>query len=313
MIKFINKYLSCFAVAILLLSAACEEGNNVFDQIVEVEQRGAILRTVNLISNELPIGQADGSFIVELEIQDKENGTLVSSIEVYAGFNDNTAQIGPGTNVEEQLFDTIDTSSFAIGEFGLPRFNYSVTLPELLSFVGRTEDDITGGDQFPIRFELVLTDGRRFSAADNSGTLTGSYFASPFLYSPTVICPIPEGAFTGTYALVQSTPGIFGTTFVDENVEITATGGTSRVIALTGYPQFGGFPLDFPFELICDEIKIGDLDTGLACAAPNIVYGPASVVTTYDASDDSTITLTFLEDGGGCGATTEVTFVLTKQ
>ena len=32
-------------------------------------------------------------------------------------------------------------------------------------------------------------DGRTYSFAQNSGTLTGSYFASPFLYTATIVCP----------------------------------------------------------------------------------------------------------------------------
>jgi len=307
--------MSIFSAGVVVLFSACAEGDNVFDQIVGAEQRGAVLRTVSLISNELPIGQADGNFSVELEIQDQEDGTLVNSVEVYAGFNDLTPLIGPGTNVAEQLLTTVDKSSFTIGEFGLPRFNYSVTLPELLSFVGRTDADITGGDQFPIRFELVLSDGRRFSAADNSGTLTGSYFSSPFQYNPTVICPIAEGAFTGTYALTQSNDGPLGTTFEDANVEITATGGTSRSIAVNAYPQFGGFARNFLFDLICDEIKVQDVDTGLACVAggDSVQYTAAATTTSYDPADDSVINITFTEIGGSCGADVEVSFTLTKQ
>jgi hypothetical protein len=292
--NFFQKYISIFSAGVVVLFSACAEGDNVFDQIVGAEQRGAVLRTVSLISNELPIGQADGNFSVELEIQDQEDGTLVNSVEVYAGFNDLTP---------------------LVGEFGLPRFNYSVTLPDLLSFVGRTDADITGGDQFPIRFELVLSDGRRFSAADNSGTLTGSYFSSPFQYNPTVICPIAEGAFTGTYALTQSNDGPLGTTFEDANVEITATGGTSRSIAVNAYPQFGGFARNFLFDLICDEIKVQDVDTGLACVAggDSVQYTAAATTTSYDPADDSVINITFTEIGGSCGADVEVSFTLTKQ
>ncbi len=313
--KYITNYFSILATGLILLFSACEEGDKVFDQIVEAEQRGAILRTVNLVSNELPIGQADGAFSVELEIQDQENGTLVNAVEVYVGFNDLTEEIGLGTNVPEALFETVSTAGFALGEFGLPRFSYSISLPELLSFVGRSEADITGGDQFPIRFELVLTDGRRFSAAQNSGTLTGSYFSSPFAYNPTVICPIAEGAFTGTYALVQSNPGPLGTTFEAANVEITALGGTSRSIAVNAYPQFGGFARNFLFDLICDEIAVQFVDTGLACAAggASVQYDEASTTTSYDANDDSVIEILFTEIGGSCGNDVEVTITLTKQ
>jgi len=305
------KIFSIIALSSLLLTS-CNEGDAVVDNIVDNTERGAILRTIDLISNELPIGVADGSFSVELEVQDQEQGTLINTVEVYVGFRDNTDEIGPGTNVDQSLFDTVDKSTFVTGDFGLPRFTYSVTLPEMLAFVGRTEDDITGGDQFEVRFELVLSDGRRYSFAQNSGTLTGSFFRSPFLYTPTVICPVPEGLYTGTYALVQDTPGIFGVTFEDANVEITATGGTTRTIAVNGYPQFGGFAFDFPFELICDVNKIVDYDTGVQCAAPTIMYGPAATTTMYDSTDDSTITLIFTEFGGGCGADAEVTITLTK-
>lgn len=311
----IYKFFVLAAVLSGALLASCEEGDTVFDEIRNNETRGAVLRTVNLVSNELPIGVADGNFSVELEVQDQENGTLVNSVEVFASFLDNTDLVGPGTNVDEGLIATIDKSTFTIGEFGLPRFSYSVTLPELLSFVGRTEADITGGDQFPIRFELVLNDGSRYSSDDNSGTLTGSFFSSPFRYTPTVICPIAEGAFSGSYALVQNNPGPLGTTFEDAVVEITATGGTSRSIAVNAYPQFGGFARNFLFELICDEIKVGVVDTGLACAAGGapVVYQPAATTTTYDANDDSVIEIFFTEDGGSCGAPVDVSITLTKQ
>lgn len=309
----IKNSLLVFGVALLMV--ACSDGDKVFDQVIEGEQRGAILRTIDLVSNELPIGVADGSFVVELEIQDQESGTLVEAVEVYIGFDDNTETVGPGTNVDEQLFTTVSSSSFTVGEFGLPRFTYSITLPELLGFVGRTEDDITGGDQFPVRFELVLSDGRRFSAANNSGTITGSFFASPFLYTPTVICPVPEGSFAGMYNLVQENDGPLGATFEEGTVEITATGGTSREIAVNAYPQFGGFARTFLFEMICNEYKVGDVDTGLACVAggATVLYGAASTTTTYDENDDSVIVITFTEDGGSCGSPVDVTITLTKM
>ena len=298
----------------MLFTVSCEDSDTPVDQVVAGTQRGAILRTSNLISNELPIGVDGGNFSVELEVQDSENGDLVSTVEVFVGFRDNTDDVGPGTDVDESLFGTVSSSTFTTGEFGLPRFTFTATLDELLGQVGRTADQITGGDQFTIRFELVLTDGRRYSFADNTGTLTGSFFSSPFLYTPTVICPIPEGAFTGTYTLTQDTGGIFGRTFTDGPVEITATGGTSRSIALEAYPQFGGFARNFLFDLICDNIAVQTVDTGLACVAggDTIVYDAADVTTQYDVNDDSTIVIIFNEIGGSCGAGGPVQFTLTK-
>lgn len=187
--KFTNKYTFILLAGLISLFTACEEGDNVFDQIVAAEQRGAVLRTINVTSNELPIGVADGFFGVDLEVQDQENGALSQSIEVYASFIDNTPDNGKGASSAESMVETLDVASFATGDRSLPVTSYAVTLPTLLSTTGVAEGDIDGGDQFAVRFELVLKDGRRFSAADNSGTLTGSYFSSPFTYNSTIVCP----------------------------------------------------------------------------------------------------------------------------
>ncbi|GMN07587.1 hypothetical protein MTsPCn5_29760 [Croceitalea sp. MTPC5] len=310
------KYFLGATLLTAMLFTGCDDGDQIVDQITENVQRGAVLRTVDLVSNELPIGEADGNFSVDLEVQDIENGTLVQDVEVYIGFRDNTDEFGPGTDVDEALVETISSSTFTIGEFGLPRFSYTVTLPELLSIVGRNESDITGGDQFTVRFELVLVDGRRFSFADNSGTLTGSFFSSPFLYTPTVVCPIPEGAFTGTYTSVQNTPGIFGATVRDAEAELTATSNTARSATVNLYPQFNGgagFDNSLAFDLVCDQISFIPLDTGLACAgAPTITYAPSSTITMYDPEDDSMFTLVFDVDGGTCGGSAEVSVTFTR-
>ncbi|NJB72756.1 hypothetical protein GGR42_003247 [Saonia flava] len=176
-------------VMLLLASTSCDEGDAIVDDVVDNTTRGAILRTVNVVSNELPIGEADGFFGVDLEVQDSENGALVQSIDVFANFQDNTPDNGVGATTPESFVENIASSTFTIGEFDLPRFTYQITLPELLAITGVSESDIDGGDEFRVRFELVLSDGRRFSFADNSGTLTGSFFSSPFLYGATIVCP----------------------------------------------------------------------------------------------------------------------------
>ncbi len=63
----------------VLMTYSCSEGDTVFDKIVESETRGAVLRTVEVLSNEIAIN-ADGSiaegasFGVILEEQDQEGG-----------------------------------------------------------------------------------------------------------------------------------------------------------------------------------------------------------------------------------------------
>ena len=155
---------------------------------------------MNVLSDELPIGVSDGFFGVELEVQDQENGALTQDIEVYARFIDGTPDNGKGASTEDTLIETIPSSSFTTGEFGLPRLSYSVSLGTLLSATGVDAADIDGSDQFGIRFEIVLQDGSRYSSDDNSGTLTGSFFSSPFAYTATIVCP-PKAPTPGVWTI----------------------------------------------------------------------------------------------------------------
>jgi len=311
-------------IASIFIIGACEDSDEVFDQITGNETRGAVLRTSNLISNELPIGDDSAIFEVELEVQDQENGTLVDNVEIYVGFNDNTDEVGPGTNVAEQLYATVNNSEFTVGEFGLPRFTVSITLNDMLSFVGRNSSDITGGDNFPIRFALNLTDGRRYTNTDNSGTLTGAFFSSPFLYTPTVVCPIAEDAFVGSY-VVNTDPGSGpggGAPIWDADLAVELVIGetsTQRVLEATYLPtlNIGNGPAELAFDLVCGEIVVpGDQASGLACAGNPINWGPplSSANGSYDVADDSTFTVVFNEDeDNGCGGGPDVTATLVKM
>ena len=303
-------YITILFAGIGLLAISCEESDKVVEQVVDGTERGVALRTVDLMSNELPIGDETGNFAVELEIQSEENGQLVDEVEVYVGFRDNTENVGPGTDVDETIFATIPSSEFTDGPFGLPRFNYSVTLTEMLGFVGRTDTDITGGDQFTVRFELVLSDGRRYSFADNTGTLTGSFFSSPFLYTPTVICPIDADLFVGEYSLAVTDSPLGGVPLWNDQTVTLSVGSTStqRVFEATYIEEaaIGNGPESFAFEMICGEtIALSGQGTGLACSGVDITLGPVDDTVdngTYDIEDDTTITINFIEnEGSACG------------
>ncbi|WP_100169608.1 hypothetical protein [Croceivirga radicis] len=220
-----------------LLVASCAEGDNVVDEIFDNETRGAILRTVNFETNEIPIGASDYTFEVDLEVQDQQNGTLVDAIEVYLGFVDNTFEDTENETDrivrEEVLYETLNASTFTTGEFGLPRTSFSVALPAMLSALNLEESDIfvTGGDQLRVRFELVLNDGRRYSFADNSGTLTGSFFSSPFLYTAVVVCPpLAPSAGTWTFDLQDS----YGDGWNGASLDVTIDGEVTNITMADG-------------------------------------------------------------------------------
>lgn len=202
------KLLYGLILASFFILASCEDGDNVFDEIVDQETRGSVLRTIevteNTIEYDVPTSTlTSGGFSATVEVQDQENGGLLSALEVYIGYNDNTSDKGNSTiGDDEVLIKTFSPDEGTIGEFGLPRFTYTTTAAEMQSALGLGPDEIFGGDAFTIRFEIVRTDGARYSAADNSGTLTGSYFSSPFEYTSTLVCG-PKPTQAGTWRVTM--------------------------------------------------------------------------------------------------------------
>lgn len=192
-----NKYLITLLAGVALIFSACSEGDKVIDEVFDNVTRGAVLRTVNLISSEAPFDDPEGFFALEAEIQTQEDGNNVSFVEVYTSFVDNT---GGTDSKDEALHETIEPSQFTTGEFGYPRFTSEITISEMKATLGLSDDQVRGGDQFRIRYEIVLDDGRTYSFADNTGTLTGSFFASPFLYTLELVCD-PIGPKGGVYTI----------------------------------------------------------------------------------------------------------------
>lgn len=191
-----------------MLFIACEDSDKIIDQVVEAETRGSILRTVEVTENsidyDVPTSTlVGGGFSATVEVQDQESGNLLSALEVYLGYSDNTSDRGNSTiGDDEILVRTFSPEEGTVGEFGLPRFTYTATAAEMQTALGLGPDDIFGGDAFTIRFEIVRTDGARYSAADNSGTLTGNFFSSPFEYTATLLCA-PKPTQAGTWRVVM--------------------------------------------------------------------------------------------------------------
>ncbi len=206
MSKILFKNRLIIAGVISLLFAACEDSDQVIDQITDAEKRGAIVRTIEVTENEIlydvPTSTLlGGGFSATVEVQDQENGDLLSELNVYVGYSDNTSDRGNSTIGDaETLIQTFTLADAETGEFGLPRFTFTATAAELQTATGVTGAEIFGGDAFTIRFEIVQTDGSTYSAADNSGTLTGSFFSSPFEYTSTLVC-LPKPTQAGTWTV----------------------------------------------------------------------------------------------------------------
>lgn len=308
------KHIKILLIGTLLLTTSCDEGEVIVDQVTAETERGAILRTISIDQSQIVLDLdnktlIDGGFSTTVEVQDVEDGNLVSQIEVYAGFRDNTTEKSVNSK-DEVLLGTIPSSAGVIGEFGFPRFTYSVGYEELQTAVNVSDDVLFGGDEFTVRFELVLTDGRRFSFDNNTSTLTGSFFRSPFLYTVQLICFVPDDYFVGDYSMAQTgalAPLGIDDAFSQPVVSVNANSMRSRSIEFT-YDPGGEYEASyiFTFDLICGEIQnfSGRITEGKAGCKKDENIGQKGIMNIeYDLADDSEFTIIFedFNPDGGCG------------
>ncbi|GLU43835.1 hypothetical protein [Allomuricauda sp. NBRC 101325] len=183
-----------FLLATALVAVGCEDSNLPIDEIQSNIGRGVALRTVNLVSNEFPIGDYDAALDVELEVQDSYG--VVTEMNVYGTFVDNDDV----SSVDDMLMQTFPIGDFETSQYGLPTMMYYLTQGEAISLLGLTNDQVGPFDSFSFRFELITNDGRSFSVAQNSGTLTGTFYSSPFKYDVLITCP-PKAPTAGTWTI----------------------------------------------------------------------------------------------------------------
>tara|TARA_B100000989_G_scaffold126273_1_gene93641 strand:- start:7780 stop:8700 length:921 start_codon:yes stop_codon:yes gene_type:complete len=172
------------------------------DYMLAEFDKGAALRTISQVG-EYQASNPGGSVMNwTLEPHDEQNGALTDNVEMYISYN---GSFSGQANVSELLFKTIQKSEMYEGDVGLPRFDVSLSLNEAISALGKS--GFGGGDIVSVRFVLNLTDGRSFSRTNVTGSMTGVYFRSPYLYPLIIGCEQPSGeipAQAGTYT-VQAT------------------------------------------------------------------------------------------------------------
>ncbi|MCH7524340.1 MAG: hypothetical protein IIC74_04850 [Bacteroidetes bacterium] len=174
---------------------SCEDSNNTIDEVFQFEN-GAVLRTLEVISNTLNSSDPSSFWGVEVEEQDIEDGALLKSVGVYVSLRDLTPDNGT-TVSNDNLVRTIDASEFDTNTpFGLPRITIMVTFGEAEAAMGLTSNDHAPGDIFVFELKLELTDGRIFDASSAASIITGGFFSSPFIYNALILCSPQPGVYT---------------------------------------------------------------------------------------------------------------------
>ncbi len=193
---------------------SCKDSNNTIDEVFQFEN-GAVLRTLEVLSNTLNSSEPSSFWGVDVEEQDIEDGALLKSVGVYVSIRDLTPDNGT-TSASDMFIKTLDASEFDTNTpFGLPRATILVTFAEAEAAMGLSSDDHAPGDIFVFELKLELTDGRIFDASSAASIITGGFFSSPFAYNALILCT-PE---PGTYRLEMQ--DAYGDGWQSDGMEVT--------------------------------------------------------------------------------------------
>jgi len=203
-----------YLLSFLTVFISCTESSNTIDYVLDNYQNGAVLRTITS-EGEFNFYAPDSSiFTATIEEHDTEGGALMQNVEIFVSLNSGS----------EASIRTIQPNEFTTGPTGLPRTDIRVTLAEAVAALGLSSSQYTGGDAINIRLQLNLTDGRSYSTGDVTGSMTGSYFKSPYGYDMIIKC-IPLEAVPGIYTFTMADS--YGDGWQGSHVKVTVDGTTT--------------------------------------------------------------------------------------
>lgn len=201
------KHIMFLLIAVGLLQS-CEDGDKTVDYVFDNVTRGATLKTIQIVSPTFEFGVPSSEWSVLVEFRDHEQGTSLSEVKVWC------THVGANGSSPEVLVRTIPASDFTgsgPAPENFPQGEVKATLGETLAALGFGEGDYGATDQFRMRLELVLRDGRSFTN-DASGQVTGgSFFSSPFFYSAQFFCTLTDASlFDGNWVVTVDTWADYG-------------------------------------------------------------------------------------------------------
>lgn len=247
-----------FALGLFLLSS-CSEDDKIADEVVATTTRGGIIRTIVVDPNTYNLFDASSLWTITAEYQDVTDGDLLSDIDVFLDFVDNTEFNGI-TTTTETMFAKISSSEFSTSENGLPITTFSIGYGEALSALGIPNDptSVIGGDQINIRLMVNLIDGRSFTNVDATGNVSGgSFFSSPYNYRANIVCP-PTVPTPGTWSVELQDS--FGDGWNGASLDVTIDGTTTVYTVDDGPGASFTFEVATGTEIISIIFKSGAFD-----------------------------------------------------
>lgn len=182
-----------------MLAFSCADEPLPFDTFDEYA-KGAFSRLLSTDNGTFFLTDPDNaSFTFDVEYYSENNGGEVDSHEWFVRHRNNV----DGTLSEPALLVSTSNSSFGTNDkSGLPSASFSFSLNESLSAMGKTIDDLNGGDDIIYDGYIVMKDGRRFGPDNTGGSVQGGAgFDGIFRFIKPLLCP---SELAGTYNAVAT-------------------------------------------------------------------------------------------------------------
>lgn len=181
---------------IVCLFVTCSSDEKPIDFILNNVTRGSVLRNIERISPNFVYNEPTSKF----ELLVEQQGMVFDFVRLHLTFVDRDVS-GVATRSQELVLKDIDSDEFFTGPVDLPRRLISFSLEEALDIFNLDVATVLPGDQFELRAEVFLEDGRSFSTESTSPNILddGGFFRSPFIYIINVIDTVEDSKFTGTY------------------------------------------------------------------------------------------------------------------
>ncbi|WP_299211183.1 hypothetical protein [uncultured Dokdonia sp.] len=287
-----------FIILSVVLCISCNDEEKAIEIVLEEVDRGAVLRTLRFNNGEFEVNSPESTFSLDIEEQDIEEGGLLSTVDVFVSFIDNTPS-GNLVSTQRVLLETLTPDNFTSNGFGLPNITLEYSFAALLDATGLTIDQTNCKDQFRLDLDLNLSDGLTFNLNNSSGTVVNAngFFKSPFTYLINIVEPIPLDQFTGIYEYTSVQDGFFGPTYGEEGL-VTIRNGHSNNVRIIDIGASSS-TLEIEFSVVCDATIVTRYQRiGFGCTldqSNRILIGPDAIAVTADPNDDTVFELHILE------------------
>lgn len=251
----------------------------------------------------------------DLDLTNVDPGTV--SFDVIVSKSSNSERT---INLEVDASSTAITTTYTIDSASLyiPANSISGTV----TVNGVYDDTIPYAGTETLVLNLLDSDG--VQSTNPNTTPTNKQFTININRSCINPATLPADYFVGDYTIAD----LVGTIGPDNGTEnflsgtvtlsVNASNPNQRDFTTAVYPAFtGSAPVNTSLMFMNDgSIVLADIDTGIGCSAPNVLFGSAGTSNTnwVICEDDNTITINYLEDPlGSCnGGNFDASFTLTK-